>query len=261
MERARCRSWVFAAGWAGWAVLAAAGARAGEAPAAGGGEEIVVAHFGDSTSACSYLKPEERVDAVLNKLLAARYPKQKVVNLNLARDGEFIRQLLDGGLTLGKETVKPRYAEKILPKVKKMDIAILRYGQNDWKLEQRKDLAPDGYGTEAFRKDYERLIATLRKDYPGVQIVLETGTCFGDDSWTDKLSRRYWDAVRALAAEGKLPLADNHKRWQDELAKEKRPLRNDGHPTLEGVRVNADELCKVFAATWPERLPAAARKP
>jgi len=220
-------------------------------------EKVVVAHFGDSTCICSYLKRDKRVDALLEKKLQAHYRGQKIDNVNVAQGGEFIRQFLDGGKGLSSGSNAKRYEQKIRPRNPKIDIALIRYGQNDWKLEQRKDIAPGGYSEKEFKKDLLRLIGTLRKDYPGVHIVLETGTYFGGSSWTGRVAQRYWKAVRELAAEQRLPLVDNWKRWEAETKQGNTALRKGGHPTEEGVRLHADEEFRVLTRLWPTRLPKA----
>ena len=225
---------------------------------ASAGEEVVVAHFGDSATMCSYLKPEQRVDALLNRLLAEKYTGQKIVNRNLALDGEFIRQFLDGSRTLANETVAARYTGTVRPAVAKIDIAIFRYGQNDWKLEERKDISPAGYSPEEFKKDYKRLIETVRKDYPGARIMLETGTFFpkSNNASLNVHSKKYWDAVRELAAELKLPLIDSNK--ADEEHPDKVKMHNLGHPGAEAVANHAETGFAAIVAAWPDKLPVAA---
>lgn len=223
--------------------------------------EIVVAHFGDSTCACAYLKPEERVDAILEKTLRKYYRGQEIDNVNVAKGGEFIRLLLDGGRSIYNNKIHPkRYEESIRKQCPRIDIALVRYGQNDWNLRNRKDVAPDGYNEETFRKDLVRLIETLQKDYPGIHVILETGTYYGDES--DRMANRYWDVVRAVARERGLPLVDNYKRWEEEV-KHGTPVdklhreKDKEHPSALGVSIHADEEFKVIRALWPKRLPRA----
>jgi hypothetical protein len=100
----------------------------------------------------------------------------------------------------------------------------------------------------------------------------------------------YWQVIRDLASERGYPLVDvyarrrrevaagnwdfyirnqrvSKKRWghgvvdaskDAEMAGEKRWFGNR-HPNANAVNVTADEELRVIAATWPERLPRAAR--
>lgn len=257
----------------GMSGLVASGA--GELKAGGAAEQgpdkdaIVIVHFGDSHCATAYLPKEQRVDALLNAKLAERYKDQKIVNINAGKDGERTRNLLD-----------KRYASDVVGKIPRMDIALLRHRVMD------TSVRPANY-----RECLDELINRLAKDYPGVQIVLETEFHTGGKHFRDDWNKQYaaYDVVtRALAAERKYPLVDISARRQKEIeagnwdqcvrgykpAMEKFGHRifdgskdeemegvkewfGDTHPNPNGVRIAADEEFKVLTATWPAKLPRA----
>ena len=149
-------------------------------------KSVVIVHFGDSTCITSYLPNEQRVDAVLNAKLAAHYKEQRIVSYNVAQDGDFIRRFLDEG----------RYQRDVRDKIKRIDIALIRYGQNDMKR----------FKPEEFKAHLNGLCDRLLADYPGVKLVLETNTYIkrGDN----ERYNRYWEITRQVAAKRKLPLVD-----------------------------------------------------
>jgi lysophospholipase L1-like esterase len=238
-----------------------------------GTEEVVVVHFGDSTCITDYLPVAERVDAVLNARLAAHYPGQRIVSHNAARSGEYVREFLDGG----------RY-DAVRGRIDRVDVALVRYGQNDMKF----------HSPAEFKAHLEELADRLERDYPGVHLVLETNTYVdpahgGSDAMNARYDR-YWEVVRQVARERGYPLVDVFARRRREAAAGNWDLgrRNkrlalerfgrivvddsrdgemhgvqgwlsDAHPNANGVRVTADEEFRVLTATWPDRLPSAAR--
>ena len=253
--------------------LALAGCLAGRDGASGRqGDTVVVAHFGDSTCITDYLPHERRVDALLNARLVARYPRQRIVSHNVARSGEYIRQFLDGG----------RYERDVRQRIPHIDVALVRYGQNDLKL----------FSPEEFKVQVAELCDRLRRDYPGVHLVLETNTyvdpAHGGSEKMDLQYNRYWDVYRQLARERGYPLVDvfarrrreteagnwDQNRRNPKLASERfghmildgekdaemagvRGWFSDTHPNARAVELIADEEFRVLTATWPEALPQA----
>jgi hypothetical protein len=238
----------------------------------GGTDEVVIAHFGDSTCITSYLPKEQRVDAVLNARLLEHYKGQKIRNVNVGLDGDHVRQFLDAG----------RYAKDVKNKLPRIDIALIRYGQNDMKR-----IKP-----EEFKKHLEELCDKLLADYPGVQLVLETNTFVdpkhGGSDGMNKQYNLYWDVLRTVAKERKYPLVEIFERRKKEiesgnwdlcirnqaLSKEKfgklivdgskdaemaavPKWFGDSHPNPNAVKVLADEEFKALTATWPQKLPRA----
>jgi lysophospholipase L1-like esterase len=243
-------------------------------------EELVIAHFGDSTCATIYLLKEQRVDALLNAKLSEKYKGQKIRNVNLGLDGDFIRQFIDNG----------RY-EKVKVENPKIDIALIRYGMNDWKKlpkeEQNKLKKADH-----FSKHLEELCDKLLADYPGINIVLETNTyvCLkhSGDMWMNDHWNLYWQAARELARDRKYSIVDIQSRYKkeiddgnwdffirnqvmarkkfgsvivdsskdDEMKSEGVAWFSDGHPNFRGVTLIADEEFKTITERWPTKLPA-----
>jgi lysophospholipase L1-like esterase len=237
-----------------------------------GGERIVVAHFGDSTCSTDYLWHWQRVDAVLNAKLRAHYPEQHIASYNLCRSGEFIREFLESG----------RYDRDVRQRLARIDVALVRYGQNDLKY----------YSTDEFRRYLEELCDRIAADYPGVHLVLETNTyvdpAHGGIQTRNAKYDRYWDVLRAVAAARGYPLVDVFARRRAEVARgnwdqNRRSSKlamqyfgrnvlddskdaemvgvpgwfRDGHPNPNGVRIIADEEFRTLVATWPDRLPRA----
>lgn len=244
------------------------------------GDNIVIVHFGDSTCITSYLPKEQRIDALLNAKLKTHYKSQSIVNHNVGLDGDYIRQFLDGG----------RYKKHVQDKIPHINIALIRYGQNDMKKNKNPDASP-----ELFRKHLEELCDKLLTDYPGVQIVLETNTfvdpAHGGSEWMNKEYNKFWEVHRQLAKDRKYPLVENFNRRVAEVAagrwdlsirnqalsrekfkqvivddskdKEMEGVKDwfaDGHPNPNAVIITAEEEFKTLTATWPEKLPVAKGK-
>ena len=239
------------------------------------GAEVVIVHFGDSTCITSYLPKENRVESVLNKRLAAFYENQRIVSHNVAAGGDYIRQFLDSG----------RYNRTVKEKISQIDMALIRYGHND-----QKHCEPVEY-----KQHLEEFCDLLGKDYPGVQILLETNTWVdpkhhaADPNVSVKLNERMnavWDVVRQVAEERKHRLVEIYERKKNEtlagnwdqrirnqqLSKAKFGRRildgekdnemkdvpgwfYDNHPNANGVQTIADEEFKVITGLWPYRLP------
>jgi len=132
--------------------------------ATGARQDVVIVHFGDSTCITGYLPESQRVEAVLNDRLSAFYKHQRIVSHNVAAGGDYIRQFLDSG----------RYEKVVKDKIPHIDIALIRYGHND----QKHCEPPD------FNRHLEEFCDLLRKDYPGIPIILETNT------WVDRRMAR-----------------------------------------------------------------------
>ena len=125
-------------------------------------KELVIAHIGDSFTSTIYLRFEERLDSLLQKLFAANAPKLKVRNINLGVDGEYLQEMIDTG----------RYEKAIHQQYARIDVAVIRYGGND----SRK------YSPAEFAKWLGVLSDKISKDYPGVKIMIGTGIWLkGDD--------------------------------------------------------------------------------
>jgi lysophospholipase L1-like esterase len=243
------------------------------------GEAEVIVHFGDSTCITSYLPNGERVEAVLNDRLSNFYKNPKIVSHNVATGGDYIRQFLDSG----------RYKKAVKDKIPHIDIALIRYGHND-----QKHCEP-----VEFKRHLEEFCDRLAKDYPGVQIVLETNTWVDpkhhavDPETSVKLNERMnsvWAVTRQVAKERKYPLVEIYERkktetdagnWdqrirhqqlsmdkfgrrvldgeKDDVMKDVPGWFYDNHPNANGVRIIADEEFKVITGLGPERLPMAQR--
>jgi lysophospholipase L1-like esterase len=249
-------------------------------------DAVVVAHLGDSTTVTDYLPPDARIDRVLNARLTARYPTQRIVDVNLARNGEDIRGLFAPRRALGGLVVRrSRYEAEIHGRLPRIDVALVRYGLNDM-----KHALPDEFG-----RDLARLCDRLAADYPGVHVVLETNgfmdPAHGGHARDNAAGDVYWDVVRALARERGTPLVDVWARRRREVAAGRwdfyirsrvlsaarfgRLVTDDAHdeemaavagwfgnrhPNANGVRVIADEELRVLAATWPAGLPRAGER-
>jgi len=240
--------------------------------------EVVIVHFGDSTGITSYLPKEQRVESGLNERLSAFYENQRIVSHNVAAGGDYIRQFLDSG----------RYKKTVKDKIPHIDIALIRYGHND-----QKHCEP-----VEFKRHLEEFGALLAKDYPGVQIVLETNTWVdpkhhaADPDTSVKLNERMnavWDVVRQVAKQRKYPLVEIYERkkketqtgnWDQRIRNQQLSLERfgkrildgskddemkdvpgwfyDNHPNANGVTIIADEEFKVITGLWRKGLPTAA---
>ena len=249
-------------------------------------DAAVVVHFGDSTAITDYLPIEQRVDVLLNARLAEHYAGQRVVSHNVAKSGDTIRDLLGARRYLGGWITRPsRYRTDVLDRLDRIDVALVRYGQNDMKR-----MPPD-----AFRREVERLCDRLLHDYPGVHLVLETNTymdpAHGGHERDNVNNDVYWQVNRDVARDRGYPLVDNFARRKREVAAgnwdlyiRSRKLSQQGfkqlivdgskdaemagvpgwygnrHPNPNAVRVAADEEYRVLTATWPDRLPRGGRR-
>ena len=140
--------------------------------------------LGDSNVITSYLDPAVRVEACLQALLAATVPGLLIEVENGGRSGESFQTLLE----------QKRYERDVLT-LGCVDIAFLRYGANDRKI----------YGAAEFARLQREVIRRLRADFPGIRIVLETGT-FLDypahyNTDVNAAMAPYHEATRALAPE------------------------------------------------------------
>ncbi len=245
--------------------------------------DVVVVHFGDSTAITDYLPESDRIDHVLNARLAARYPGQHITNLNVARNADTIRAFLAPRRLLhGLVTRRSRYEAEVLETIPHIDIALIRYGQNDMKR-----ITPD-----AFKAEVARLCDRLLHDYPGVHIVLETNTymdpAHGGRSRDNANNDVYWQKIRDVARERGYPLVDVYRRRQREIAagnwdfyirSQKLSKQRYGHLIVDGskdaemaneriwfgnrhpnpnaIHVTADEELRVLESAWPTQLPRA----
>jgi lysophospholipase L1-like esterase len=185
-------------------------------------DETIVLHLGDSFTAGIYLPVEQRLPTLLQAMLAKALPTRKVRQINLAADGEYIKDLLGSN----------RYKKIVKENLERVDIAVIRYGGNDSR-----------FGTaEDFKKQMATLCDNLVKDYPKITIVLSTGTYLkGNDDVNLKQYAPYWQATRDLAKERGLALVDVYARFDKEQSDKLTRNPGDMHPSAEGVRLMAEE--------------------
>lgn len=237
-------------------------------------EEMVIVHLGDSTCITSYLPKCQRVEAILNQRLSAFSEQQKIVNHNVAANGDYIRQFLDSG----------RYQTAVKSKVPRIDIALIRYGHNDQKH----------YEPNEFKRHLEELCDRLEKDYPGVHIILETNTWVDPNHYNSnpqaavRFNERMnmtWAVVRQVASERGYPVVEIYERkkretkagnWDQRIRNQELSMEKfgkaivdaskdeemkdvpswfyDNHPNANGVAVIADEEYKTITRLWPSAL-------
>lgn len=217
--------------------------------------------FGGSSVRTSYLPPAAQHHVVLSGLLQAAYPGQAICVENRADNGEFIARYL-----LSETYERHRMA---LPGI---DVAIIRFGTNDQKR----------MGIEEYRSQFEKFLALLEQDFPGLHVILETGI-YVDYPRHYNFDRNlvldpYWQVSRDLARERKLPLVDyyaacrreaNLGNWdirvrrglvidaaQDAGREGSADWFTDIHPNPRGTRLAATEEVQALRAAFPRQLPA-----
>jgi len=245
---------------------------------------VVIAHFGDSTCSTDYLPPSSHVDQVLNARLAEHYRGQPVVNVNVCKSGDYVfRFMHERRLWLLWRT---RYERDVCRSVPRIDIALVRYGDN-----YRKEVSLD-----AFESELEELCDRLLHDYPGIRIVLETNAyvdpAHNAGGRPNEEYDRVYEIVRRVARARRYPLVDVFARFRREvsagnwdlcirnakLSHERfgRQIVDDSedaamaavphwfrnrHPNVRAAALTADEELNTLVATWPDRLPTAREDP
>lgn len=178
--------------WQGYFILSGSTRAQDSKPA-----KIRVLLLGDSTvigSVCRMVHPKaDHLEDVIRKLLAAEGDLPPVEVVNRGQDGDTLHRLLGG-----------RYQNDVA-KQGKWDFIFIRYGLND--LGNLKDFAKE------YPANYKKLIARLRTDHPGAEIVLETVIPY----LGDKNDKTINDQVRAVALAEKLPVLDQHTPYAAEL--------------------------------------------
>ena len=190
-------------------------------------KEIVLLHLGDSLTSTSYLPFGERVGAQLAGILGKKLPGGRVRQINVAADGESVREFLE----------TKRYQEVVRDNYKKVDVAVIHYGGND----------VNQYDVKEFAKLLGALCDNLERDYPGVRIVLRTGTVVpGNPGHVNDRYLPYWQVARDLAERRKYPLADVCAAFQAEASPKLLRGEGDMHPSARGVTLIAETLYRVL---------------
>ncbi len=162
--------------------------------------KIQILLLGDSTTEGSIprlLKPEgPHFEEVIRRLLAAEtdLPACNVIQCGVS--GEYIRRLLDSG----------RY-EKAASKLPGLDYIFVRYGINDRARREKF--------SENFTKDFQELIALLRKDHPKALIIPMTVIPFADKATSKEIN----DLIFQVGRDEKLAVFDIYPRYAKELEK------------------------------------------
>lgn len=156
-------------------------------------DKIRILLIGDSTTIGGKGILETTIEAIINKNLET--PSVEVINS--ARGGETAFSVIESG----------RYDEEIEP-LGKMDYIFVRYGINDFI--KRKPFE------ENFNKDYKKLIAKLRSDFPSAKIILTTIVPFFKNEEDNDIVN---DQVKKLAKEEKLELFDLYPFYKKGLEK------------------------------------------
>lgn len=216
--------------------------------------------FGGSSVRTSYLPEAAQHHNVLREALSHAYPHQSVEVSNCADNGEFIaRYLLTGKYEKHRETLAG------------IDIAIIRFGANDQK---RMDVAE-------YKAHTNHFVDLLESDFPGLTIVMETGTYF-DYPAHYAFNRNlqldpYWDVARQVAKERGYLLADYYAVMQKKTAQGEWDFRvrqgliidnsqdagkendpkwfSDIHPNPAGTRLAVEEEFRCLKAAFPNALP------
>jgi lysophospholipase L1-like esterase len=179
--------------------------------------------LGDSTvigSVCRTVHPKaDHLEDVVRKLLAAESNLPPVEVVNRGQDGDTIHRLLAG-----------RY-EQDVAKQAPWDFVFIRYGLND--LRGLKD-----FSTE-YPANYKKLIARLRADHHGVEIVLETVIPY----LGDKNDKTINDQVRAVALAEKVSVLDQNTPYAAEL--------KNGQNMLSYRRMSLKAIPKQYHALIP----------
>lgn len=230
---------------------------------------VQIGLFGDSTVATTYLPEGAKHHEVLEQELRRTYPGQEIKVSNFADNGEFIaRYLLRGAYETHRASLSG------------LDVAIIRFGANDAKR----------MGTAEYLRHLEKFIALLKTDFPGVQIVLETGMYLDypahHSSDRNKDLNPFWQVSRNLAAADGYPLVDYYEAVKTEAAAGNWDVRirsrapgtpfvmdssqdagkeddpkwfTDIHPNPEGARIAVREEVRVLMKLFPDALPSGER--
>jgi lysophospholipase L1-like esterase len=188
--------------------------------------KLQVLLLGDSTtigSVCRTVEPAgPHLEEVVRQLLAAEKDLPPTNVINQGRDGEYIHGLLSGG----------RY-DKDIAKLPGIDIVFVRYGLND--VGKREDFDTN------FPKDFQALIARLRKDFPSATIYPTTTIPY----MTPETDERINKLIRKVANDEKLTLFDVYTRYKTELSYGQNMLNYRRYP-LEKIPETRRELVKPF---------------
>lgn len=220
--------------------------------------------FGGSSVLTSYLPEEAKHHVVLQALLHDAYPDQAMEIKNWADNGEFIARYLLRGTYEKHREVQPG-----------IDVAIIRFGTND----QKRMTVPE------YHRQLEKFLALLRRDFPGIQIVLETGIYVDFPAHyrfdRNQILNPYWEVSREIARRDGYPLVDYFEAGRRETKNGHWDLRvrrglvfdtasdtgrendpnwfSDIHPNPAGVRLAAVEEVRVLKQTFPGGLPTGQR--
>lgn len=163
--------------------------------------KLQVLLFGDSTTEGSVprrVRPQgPHLEDMIRLLLAQEKDLPPCNVVNLGTSGEYIRRLIASG----------RYA-KLLAQHPRADYIFLRYGWCDVAYREGFD--------DNFTKDYAELIALLRKDYPGVTVIVSS---FIPVENHDERIRRINTRAEQAARDAGAPYFDFTKRY---IAEQKR---------------------------------------
>lgn len=227
--------------------------------------------LGGSSVKTSYLPKGTKHEDALKELLQEAYPEQKVEVYNWADNGESIARYFL------RETYENDYAGAV-----GADIAVIRFGTNDQKI----------MSLEEYHHQLTQLVSVLERDFPGIQVFLETGI-YVDFPAHYRHDRNitlvpFWDVSRRIAEERNLPLVDYFTISKNETLKGNWDLRvrarpagqkefvldgsqdagkendpawfTDIHPNPVGTRLAAAAETESIKAKFPDALPAGNKK-
>jgi len=140
--------------------------------------------LGASNIITSYLAPEDRLDALLGDKLKEARPELDIDVENAGVGGDTVKRFLE-----------TRRYERDLLTLDRIDLIFISYGGND----------SNRYDIETFERLHRELIGRLRRDFPGITIVLHPGTYVDFPRHYDRdlnaQLKPYYDVLRELARE------------------------------------------------------------
>jgi hypothetical protein len=172
-----------------------------------------VALLGDSTVACSYLPPANRPENHLLVRLRRAFPDQRFEVQNLAAEE-------GSGLD-------PARLAQIFDAIPAMHLAFLRCHIRETEEE----------GFQTYMRGLQAGCEALRRQYPGVTVILETGIWIHHPAHLFEESQGHlaplYNSLKAWAIEAGYAMVDIYQKMQAEAGKGNWDLRVRGLPTRE----------------------------